>query len=208
MPGAVVIPQNYGESMVLYSSMPIAVVVDGARPGKKGRLFELEAGRSTKVPFEAGRFILDHLPYTGVVRVDEIETETGIEYNIQKAREESEAMLSEQDEKRFHQFVTDCVEDFIKRNKPVPQPPQPILDIIHRRGYDLKKYGIVPIGWEDPEKSSRVTQLEEQVGKLQEMLAASDRQALETRVRELEAQNTLLLSQNVTKKEGKHKSED
>lgn len=185
MPGSVVIPQRYGEAMVLYTSERVACVVDGAPPGKHGRLFIVEPGKTTKVPYEAGRFILDHLGYTGVVRVEEEETEEGTHYNLQKAREESESLLAAQDEKRFHQFVTDCVEDYVKRNKPVPQPPESILAVIHRRGYDLKKFGIVPIGWEDPEKNSRVAQLEEQVKKMGEMLAARTQSDLERENAEL-----------------------
>ena len=54
MPGAVVIPKNYGESMVLYSAIErIAAVVDGARPGPNGRLFIIEPDKATKVSYEA-----------------------------------------------------------------------------------------------------------------------------------------------------------
>lgn len=172
LPGQTVIPKTYGESMVLYTAGdPVECVVDGAPVGPNGRLFEIHPGKAHKVPYEAGRFILEHLSYTGVVRVDEKETDTGIEYDIEGAKKASHDLLQAMDKQRFSNFVAAMVEDYIRRNKPVPQPPEPILAIIKRRGYDLKSYGITPIGWETPQKDDpRVEDLQRQLADLRKRL--------------------------------------
>lgn len=174
LPGAAVIPRHYGEAMVLYSAEEeVVVVVDGAPPdmyGHEGRKFTIKPGKPTKVPYEAGRFILDHFLYTGVVRVLETETESGVSYDVERAKRESAELLKAEDHSRFMRFVNDAVDDYIKRNKPVPPPSPAMLDIIKRRGYDLKKFGITPIGWEEPEKDARLEQMASEIKALKEML--------------------------------------
>lgn len=163
LPGQTVIPKGYGESMVLYTATDkVECVVDGAPVGPMGRLFIIEPGKAKKVPFEAGRFILEHLAYTGVVRVQETETDSGIEYDIEGAKQESLALSELMDKQRFQRYMDGVIEDFVRKNKPVPQPDPATMRIIERRGYDLKKYGIKPIGWEDPEAmaAERVRKLE------------------------------------------------
>lgn len=180
MPGAVVIPKNYGESMVLYSAIErVAAVVDGARPGPNGRLFIVEPGKAVKLSYEAGRFILDHYAYTGVVRVDEVETDDGIIYDIEKAKKDSLALTEEQDTKRFQQYVSDVVTDYLNQKKPAPQTPDVIKKIVERRGYDLKKYGIFPLGERESANMEKLTALEkenkekdDQLSRLQQQLAA------------------------------------
>lgn len=172
LPGMNINPQNYGDAMVLFTATDqVEAVVDGAKPGPRGRLFIVEPGKPVKVPYEAGRFILDHMGYTGVVRVHETETETGVTYDIEGAKAESLAKTESEDKRRFGVYISSAVEDFVKRNKPVPQPDAAILRIIQRRGFDLKRFGIVPIGWEEPEKDARVTQLEAQLSALQKQIA-------------------------------------
>src|ERR1700728_4163360 len=83
---------KYHDYMWLYTEGErVEVVVDGAPPGPNGRLFTIEPGKATKVPHEAGRFILEHIGYTGVVRVDEKDREdgTGTDLDIAKAKDES-----------------------------------------------------------------------------------------------------------------------
>jgi hypothetical protein len=160
--------------MILYSAVErVAVVVDGAPPnayGHLGRLFIVEPGKATKVPYEAGRYILDHFPYTGVVRVDVVESEDGTKYDVEGAKKASAALLEAEDRRRFERFTAEAVDDYVKRGKPVPPPPLPILDIIKRRGYDLKRFGIVPIGWEEPQKDARLVEMEKQITMLRELL--------------------------------------
>jgi len=179
MPGAVVIPKNYGESMVLYSAIErIAAVVDGARPGPMGRLFIVEPEKPVKMSYEAGRFILEHYAYAGVVRVDEEEAESGIRYNVEKARAESLALTEIEDDKRFHQYVSDIVIDYLNQKKPAPRTPDVIQKLIARRGYDLKKYGIFPLGERESANMDKLAALEkenkekdEQLVKLQQQMA-------------------------------------
>ena len=54
----------------------------------------------------------------------------------------------------------------------MPQPPENILGVIQRRGYDLKKFGIKPIGWEEPEKDAQVKLLQEQLAAMKEQISA------------------------------------
>lgn len=182
LPGQSVIARNYGERMVLYTAADrVEAVVDGAQPGKNGRLFIIEPNKPMQVPYEAGRFILEHLAYTGVVRVEESQqldeegNVVGISYDVEGAKAASLALSATSDKQRFDQYVRDCVSDYIanpKGAKPVPQPSPPILAIIERRGYDLKKFGIVPIGWEEPAKDKRLEQMEAQLKHMQALLDA------------------------------------
>jgi hypothetical protein len=159
--------------MILYShAEPAVTVVDGAPVGPNGRLwgvFPEDVGKKgVKVPDEAGKYILNHLGYTGVVRVEEIETEAGVKYDLEKAKKESQTKLEEYDKKRFEQWISDMVEDRLNHKKPVPTPTEPMMKIMARRGYDPKKFGITPIGWEEPE--SRVAQLEKEKTDMQKQL--------------------------------------
>lgn len=177
MPGAVVIPKNYGESMVLYSAIErIAAVVDGARPGPNGRLFIVEPEKPVKMSYEAGRFILEHYAYLGVVRVDEEETESGIHYNAEKAKQESLALTEKMDEQRFHQYVSDVVTDYLNQKKPAPRTPEVIQKIIARRGYDLKNYGIFPLGERESANAAKVAELEKENLAKDEQLQTLQRQ--------------------------------
>lgn len=178
LPGQSIIGKHYGEAMVLFTAGDaVETVVDGAPVGPEGRLFRIAPGRPKKVPYEAGRFILEHLAYTGVVRVEETETDTGIEYDIEGAKKASLALLEKQDNARFQVYVASVVEDYISKNKPVPPPSPPILAIIERRGFDLKKYGIKPIGWSDPEKERMDAQAKENADLKDELLALRNQMA-------------------------------
>lgn len=173
IPGAPVVPSHFGESMILYTEAEeVGAVVDGAPPGPLGRLFVVPVGKATRVPHEAGRFILDHLGYTGVVRVEVTESDTGTKYNIAKAKQESMDKLKLADEMRFKQWLTGVIEDYVKRSKPVPEPDEGMMKVIQRRGYDLKQYGIVPIGWAEKGANAELQQLKDQVALLTAALAA------------------------------------
>ena len=181
IPGVQVQAATYHDTMVLYTATDeVRTVVDGARPGPNGRLFIIEPGKATKVPYEAGRFILEHLGYTGVVRVEETETDSGVTWDVEKAEQESLAKSEEEDNKRLRQFVSDMVTDFVQRNKPVPSPPESIMRIIERRKFDLKRFGIRPIGFTDPAQEA------------QDELAAENK-SLKDRLAIMEAQMAQLL---------------
>ena len=180
LPGQTVIPKGYGESMVLFSHEGFSTVVDGAPVGPNGRLYVIPKGKPIKVPFEVGRHLLEdqRFPFIDVVRVREEETETGILYDIDAAKQESAERLREADDAGFNQFVSGAIEDYVKRNKPVPQPPAKILRIMERRGYKLEDYGIHPIGWKTAENkqlntmSAENEQLKQQMADMQKKLDA------------------------------------
>lgn len=180
MPGAVVIAQHYGEAMVLYSAIEkVAAVVDGAPVGKLGRLFIVEPEKPVKVPYEAGRFILEHYAYLGVVRVEETETETGITYHVDEAKKESLKLTAEMDDKRFSQYVSDVVTDYLNQKKPAPRTPDVIQKIIARRGYDLKRYGIFPLGEQESGNIAKISALESENKAKDDQLQTLQRQMAE-----------------------------
>jgi hypothetical protein len=173
MPGAVVIPAKYGEAMVLYSAVnKVEAVVDGAPAGKNGRLFIVEPGKPVKVPYEAGRFILEHMAYLGVVRVRETETDTGVTYDVDGARKESEDLTASMDEALFQRYVDDVVSDYLNKKKPVPKTSPNIQRIIDRRGFDLKKYGIFVIGQKEEEAQAKMAAMQDEMKALKDQLAA------------------------------------
>lgn len=136
---------------VLYSAEEeVAIISYAGSPGDRGWLRIIERGEPTEFEAVVALDILQHAAYLGVVEVEVMKTKKGTEYNIEKAEADSAALLIEQDEHRFMGWVSSMVDDYIKRNKPVPPPGETILRIIQRRGYDPKRYGIVPFGWDDP----------------------------------------------------------
>lgn len=170
MPGASVSPYNYRSQMRLYSAVEkVEAVVDGAPPGPEGRKFTVEPGKVATVPWEAGRFILEHLAYTGVVRVDEVETDNGVLFDVDKAKAESERLLRHFDEQRYQRYIDDMVTDYMNQKKPVPRPPEAIMKIMQRRGYDPKKQGILPMGWEEPQ-NERMLELQKKNAELEQKL--------------------------------------
>lgn len=168
MPGAAVVAFKYNDYMILYTEgEPVDAVVDGAPPGPSGRLFHVEPGKAVKVPYEAGRFILDHLGYTGVVRVREIEREdgTGTEFDIAAAKAESEAKFEDEDARRWREYVEYCITDKMNNKKAVPATPDSIKRIMERRGYNLGDYGIAPVGEKQP-RDRVIEQLQAQIAAL------------------------------------------
>lgn len=148
---------RYHDYMILYTEgEEVCAVVDGAPPGPDGRKFTVSPGKAIKVPYEAGRFILDHLAYTGVVRVNETDKAdgTGTEFDIAGAKAESLAKFAEEDARRWREYVQYCVEDKINNKKAVPATPDSIKRIIARRGYHLADFGIAPIGEQQPQDNA------------------------------------------------------
>jgi len=180
LPGQAVIPKNYGESIVLFSTEGFECVIDGAPVGQHGRLYKIPAGKAIKVPFEVGRYLLDtqSFPFIDVVRVHEEEQESGIVYDIDGAKADSLARLVQADDLAFKQYVQGAVEDFVKRNKPVPQPPDKIIRIMERRGFKLEQYGIVPIGWKTAE-NKQLTAVSDENATLKQQLASQQDQMAE-----------------------------
>jgi hypothetical protein len=171
LPGQTAIPKGWGESMVLYSLDGVSVVVDGAPPGPNGRLYIIPAGKPIKVPFEVGRFLLEdgRFPYTDVVRVAETESDTGITYDVEGAKKDALSKSELADDLAFKNYVSGAVADFVKNNKPVPQPPEQILKIMERRGFRLEQYGISPIGWKKPEDAKVAAMAQENSALKQQM---------------------------------------
>lgn len=176
LPGVQVESRKYRDTMVLYTAMDkVECVVDGAPPGPNGRLFIVETDKAMRVPYEAGRFILEHLAYTGVVRVNETETETGVTYDIASAREESLAKGEQEDRKVMDAYIQYAVHDKIENKKPVPAPPEPIMRILKRRNIDLRRFGIVPLGFETPQ-DEEITNVKAENDNLKSRLALMENQ--------------------------------
>jgi hypothetical protein len=152
VPGQSLTAAHYQDYMILYTDgEEVRCTVDGAPPGPNGRLFIVPTGKATKVPWEAGRFILDHLAYTGVVRVNEVNNEdgTGTTYDLEFAKAESIERFKEADQKRWEDYITYCVTDKLSNPRgpqPIPPTPDSIKNVMKRRGYKLSDYGITTVG--------------------------------------------------------------
>lgn len=171
-PGTIVSGARYHDYMWLYTEgETVCQTVDGAPPGPMGRLYTVEPGKAVKVPYEAGRFFLEHLAYTGVVRVTETERAdgTGTDLNIAKAKAESLAKFEEEDSRRWREYVEYCVTDKINNKRAVPATPKAIKDLIERRGYRLADYGIAPVGEIQPVDAG-IAALKVQNAQLQQQL--------------------------------------
>lgn len=173
-PANVVIPGqarqavNYHDSVWVYTAgEEVSAVVDGAEPGPNGRLFTVTPGKATKVPREAARFLIEHLGYTGVVRVNETERAdgTGTDLDIEGAKAESLAKFEEADAQRWRDYITYVVDDKVNQKRAVPATPDSIRRIMARRGYKLSDYGIQPVGEVAP-ADSRIAELTKQVAEL------------------------------------------
>lgn len=175
LPGAPVTPRTFGQTAVLYSAVEdCSAVVDGAPPtvtdGHRGRLFIVKAGKPTRVPEEAARFMLDHYGYTGVVRVRETPTSDGIHYELKEAHQESLDKLAQADEVIFRNWLSGIIEDYVKRSKPVPVPDERMAKLIARRHYNLKDYGIVPIGFAEKQHDAEMEKRDAEIAQLKAQL--------------------------------------
>jgi hypothetical protein len=167
-------PNQYKDYMILYTAGDVVnAVVDGSPVGPTGRLFTVNPNVPAKVPYEAGRFILDHLAYTGVVRVNESlkEDGSGTKYDIDTAKEESLEKFKESDERRWRDYVTYCIDDKVNQKRAVPSTPDSIRAIMERRGYRLSDYGINPVGEIQPVDAKNV-ELMKLVGEQSKQIAA------------------------------------
>lgn len=168
MPGATITAQRYHDYQWLYTAGDeVVAVVDGAPPGPEGRKFTVTPGKAVKVPWEAGRFILEHLGYTGVVKVNETDRPdgTGTDLDIEAAKTESMAKFEESDARRWADHIRYCIDDKINNKRAVPETPDAIKRIIARRGYRLSDYGITPVGELAP-RDSALEAMQKQIAEL------------------------------------------
>lgn len=175
---AVTSAQQYGQTVLLYSEEQLEVGgVYGAPPGPSGYCWTIPAGKPVRVPYEVKRYIAEHLPNSGVVEVtvsetrDEFGNVTGTKFDLPSAKAASQRKLAEGDDNAFRTWLSNTIEDFVKRSKPVPEPPEHIMTILQRRGYDLKKYGITPVGWAEREKADSMQEMRNEIAQLRRALA-------------------------------------
>lgn len=177
VPGAIVSPRGYGDYMwIITFGEPHVTVVDGARPGPRGRVYGCdELGKAIKVPAEAGRFLTEHCAYTGVVQVEEIDRPdgTGTDLNITAAEKDSLAQFEKGDEDRWQQYMG-YVMWKLEKKEIVPPPPEGIQRLMKRRNYRLKDYGIDIMGQAgQPSSGSELAELKALVKALTEQVADS-----------------------------------
>lgn len=177
--------------MFVYSEyegpVKVAMTVDGAPPGPLGRLFIVPSKEVVEVPDIAGRALIEHLAYLGVVKVDTIKTRAGLEFDIKKAEGESATLLETSDRIRFQEFVMSTIQDQVSRGKVVPPPSAGILDIMTRRGYKLDDYGIKPMGTEEAKRAvesnhAEVAALKVEIDSLRDMIRGMAGQPIDSRV--------------------------
>lgn len=167
LPGVPVTASRYHDYMILYTvGEGCSAVVDGAPPGPMGRLFTVPPHIATKVPYEAGRFLLQHKAYTGVVRVNETEKEdgSGTLRDIDTAKAESAALLHTEDARRWRDYITYIIEDKLNNKKVVPPTPDAILSVMERNpDFRLEHYGINIQGQAPASASGDVAELKKLV---------------------------------------------
>jgi hypothetical protein len=178
IPGAAIVAAHYGEDVVVYSAEERIEISGayGAPPGPEGFNWTIEPGKPVRIPYEAARLAREIYGESGLVEVDVREDKDkagsviGTRYDLDKARKESIEKLRVGDEARFKRWLSGVIEDYVKRSKPVPPPDEAISRVIARRRYDLKKYGIVPIGWGEAARDTELESLKAQLAELQAKL--------------------------------------
>ena len=181
LPGSIVSARGYGDYMwIITFGEPHVTVVDGARPGPRGRVYGCdEVGKAIKVPAEAGRFLVEHCGFSGVVQVEEVTRPdgTGTDLNLRQAKEDSEAQFKKGDEDRWQQYMG-YVMWMLEQKRIVPPPPEGIVNLMKRRGYRLKDYNIDIMGQAgQPGSGSEIAELKalvkiqaEQMSNLQDLV--------------------------------------
>ena len=211
LPGVPVTAQNYHDYMILLTvGDEVSAVVDGAPPGPNGRCFTVEPNKAVKVPYEAGRFLLNHYAYTGVVRVKEVENPdgSGTTRDIETAKLESAALLEQEDARRWRDYITYVIEDKLNNKKVVPPPPEAIKRIMDRRGYRLEDFGInVPGQAGEKSSGAELAELKAQNADLTKKLATLTEllTGQASRTAELEAKLNDALGEPEPEKKGKGK---
>lgn len=132
--------------------------------------------------------LLERLHWTGLTQVPEAEGPDGLPvYDLKSARELAKQKLQEARKGLVERYIQHQLETRVRQNMP-PLPPSPaVAEIVEEDGWDLKEYGINPVGWKTGQakqaQDERITALEQSNATLQETL------------KELMEQNRLLLEQ-------------
>lgn len=111
-------------------------------------LFSFPPGKAIEIQDEfLAKAILNHRKLDGLVAVPEIETDTGIKFDLETAKKKAAEALRAGRRELFDSYVKDQQEYRIAAGKP-PLPPSPIVQrIIEEDGYRLSDYGIYPKGF-------------------------------------------------------------
>jgi hypothetical protein len=176
--------------MYVYSayngSEEIAMVVDGSPVGPLGRLFIVPQDEVVEVPDIAGNELIRHKGYLGVVKVTLIKSKTELRFDLEKARQESLAIIEASDRRRFEAYVDGVVTDRTSKGKiPKPTPPA-LLDVMHRRGYTLEAYGIRTVGSQEQDKDSKISNLQNQLDEMKALLRSAMAGSIRTEPEESE----------------------
>jgi hypothetical protein len=133
--------------------------------------------RPVNVPFIT-KAVIDHLWWAGVVRVPTVRTRFGTddvnEECIAEATQLAEAALLEADQQTFNEYRENQIERG-REGRTALVPSGRYLEVIERRGIDIRKYGINPQGAVTIEEQSaqgmEVAQLRKQLAEQGEQIA-------------------------------------
>lgn len=90
--------------------------------------------------------ILEHKVYHGLVEVKQIQTRSGVKYDLDAAQKAAEIALKEADKKVLDEYVKSQLEDRIRKNYPPVPPTGRYKYVVDKYRIDLRKYGINLIG--------------------------------------------------------------
>jgi hypothetical protein len=99
--------------------------------------------------FFAKKF-LEHQAYLGLVEVTQIRTKSGVQYDMEDARQRALQSLEIAERACISDYIINQLEDRVQRNFPPMPPKGRQLSCCIKHKYNLIKAGIRLVGWEPP----------------------------------------------------------
>lgn len=94
--------------------------------------------------------LMETLPFHGIVEVKVTRSKTGMEYDMEDARERTLEKLLHEEKLCINQYIQRQLEDRVQRNYPPLPPVGRALSCVIKHRTDLLAYGLRPVGWEPP----------------------------------------------------------
>lgn len=123
-----------------------AELVDG-----NGRLHIVPYDEPTEFVSEhLAKKMLEHQAYLGLVEVAQIRTKSGVQYDMEDAKDRALQSLQIAEKACISDYIMNQLEDRVQRNFPPMPPKGRQLSCCIKHKYNLIKAGIRLIGWEPP----------------------------------------------------------
>jgi hypothetical protein len=121
-----------------------------------GKPYLLPANEPVEIDAFIADAIVSHIGHQyGIVEVNQLQTKTGISWDLDEALERAKSYLEQCDKATVDFYVRQQMEDRLGAGKPALPPTGLALEVIKARGINLRQaYGITPVGWTDPGAAS------------------------------------------------------